>query len=91
MIVLRDCVQIPAPPEVVWDWLEHLPDHILEWHPDHLGARWVARERVRAGRGDGGPRTPARRIGRAATSAVLAQQRRFPPRPGVLKPAIHPR
>jgi len=41
MIVLRDCVEIPAPPEVVWDWLEHLPDHILEWHPDHLGARWV--------------------------------------------------
>ena len=41
MIELRDTVDIGAPPEVVWDWLEHLPDHYLEWHPDHLGARWV--------------------------------------------------
>ena len=41
MIELRDSIDIEAPPEVVWDWLEHLPDHYLEWHPDHLGARWV--------------------------------------------------
>lgn len=41
MIELRDTVDIEAPPEVVWDWLEHLPEHYREWHPDHLGARWV--------------------------------------------------
>jgi hypothetical protein len=41
VIELRDSIDIDVPPEVVWDWLEHLPDHYLEWHPDHLGARWV--------------------------------------------------
>lgn len=41
MIELRDTVAVEAPPEAVWRWLEHLPDHYLEWHPDHVGARWV--------------------------------------------------
>lgn len=41
MIELRDTVGIDAPPEEVWAWLESMPDHVLEWHPDHLGARWV--------------------------------------------------
>ena len=44
MIELRDTVAIDATPEVVWSWLEHLPEHALEWHPDHLGARWLQGE-----------------------------------------------
>ena len=42
MIELRDAVVIDAAPDVVWSWLESLPDHYLEWHQDHLGARWVS-------------------------------------------------
>ncbi len=41
MIELRDVVTIGVPPEEVWAWLERMPDHILEWHPDHLDARWI--------------------------------------------------
>lgn len=41
MIELRDTVTIEAGPEVVWSWLESMPEHILEWHPDHRAARWV--------------------------------------------------
>jgi hypothetical protein len=41
VIELRDTVEIDATPLEVWTWLESMPDHILEWHPDHLAARWV--------------------------------------------------
>ena len=41
MIELRDTVTIDAGPEVVWSWLESMPEHILDWHPDHRAARWV--------------------------------------------------
>lgn len=41
MIELRDTVIIEARPEAVWSWLESMPEHILEWHPDHRSARWV--------------------------------------------------
>lgn len=41
MIELRDTVEVDVPPDRVWDWLQHLPEHYLEWHPDHLSARWV--------------------------------------------------
>lgn len=43
MIELRDTVTIEAAPEVVWSWLGSMPEHILEWHPDHRAARWVRR------------------------------------------------
>ena len=36
MIQLRDTVFIEAPPEKVWAWLCHLPDHYQEWHPAHV-------------------------------------------------------
>jgi polyketide cyclase/dehydrase/lipid transport protein len=42
VIELRDTVAIDVAPEVVWSWLESMPDHYLEWHPDHLGGRWVS-------------------------------------------------
>lgn len=41
MIPLRDTVTINVPPALLWDWLQSLPDHYLEWHPDHVSARWV--------------------------------------------------
>ncbi len=41
MIELRHTVTIDVAPEVVWSWLESMPDHYPEWHPDHLGGRWV--------------------------------------------------
>ena len=41
MIAFRDTVTIHAPPARVWSWLESLPEHIHEWHPDHISARWV--------------------------------------------------
>ncbi len=42
MIELRDTVAIDVAPEVVWSWLESMPDHYLQWHPDHRGGRWVS-------------------------------------------------
>ena len=42
MIELLDTVAIDVAPEVVWNWLESMPDHYREWHPDHLGGRWVS-------------------------------------------------
>ncbi len=41
MIELRDTVAIDVAPGAVWSWLETLPDHYPEWHPDHSDARWV--------------------------------------------------
>lgn len=41
MIELRDTVTVDAAPQEVWHWLEELPEHTLEWHADHRGARWV--------------------------------------------------
>jgi hypothetical protein len=41
MIELCDTVVVEAAPEVVWQWLESLPDHYRAWHPDHAAARWV--------------------------------------------------
>jgi hypothetical protein len=41
VIELRDTVVVDTSPEAVWRWLESMPEHYLDWHPDHLGARWV--------------------------------------------------
>lgn len=49
MIHLRDTVVIEASAEAVWAWLESMPDHILEWHPDHIAARWVEGGRFEPG------------------------------------------
>jgi len=40
-IELRDRVVIEAPPGKVWRWLEHLPAHYRDWHPDHVSCRWI--------------------------------------------------
>lgn len=37
---LVDSIVIDAPPDPVWQWLEDLPSHYTEWHPDHVSAEW---------------------------------------------------
>lgn len=49
MIELRDSVEINAPPEAVWAWLEAMPEHYLEWHPDHVSCRWVSGDALALG------------------------------------------
>ena len=49
MIELRDPVAIEASPLEVWAWLESLPEHYRQWHPDHLSARWVKGRGFRPG------------------------------------------
>jgi uncharacterized protein YndB with AHSA1/START domain len=41
VIELRDTVAIEADPREVWEWLESMPDHYRQWHPDHRSAAWV--------------------------------------------------
>ena len=45
MIELRDTVAIEAGPHEVWGWLESLPEHYRQWHPDHVSA-WAMGGRV---------------------------------------------
>ncbi len=40
MIELRDVTTIGVPPDQVWAWFESLPEHYLEWHPDHIRCNW---------------------------------------------------
>ena len=49
MVELRDTVFIHVPPERVWAWLNDLPRHYREWHPAHLGCRFVRGDRLAAG------------------------------------------
>ena len=42
MIELQDTVIVDAPPDKVWAWLEALPEHYPEWHPDHISCRWLS-------------------------------------------------
>ena len=41
MIELRDAVEIDASPEQVFDWLAHLPENYLAWHPAHVTCRYL--------------------------------------------------
>ncbi|MFB0515090.1 MAG: SRPBCC family protein [Candidatus Neomarinimicrobiota bacterium] len=49
MIVLRDTVEIKASPEQVFDWLVHLDEHYLAWHPDHVRCRCIKGRMQEAG------------------------------------------
>jgi uncharacterized protein YndB with AHSA1/START domain len=49
VIELRDTVAIEAGSPEVWEWLESLPDHYRQWHPDHLSAAWVRGRGLRPG------------------------------------------
>lgn len=41
MRTLTDSIDVDAPPERVWAWLQGLTDHYLDWHPDHVSAKWI--------------------------------------------------
>lgn len=49
MIELRDEIEIRASPDRVFDWLEHLPENYLLWHPDHRSCRYLHGERLQVG------------------------------------------
>lgn len=42
MLELRDSILINAPPDDVWAWLEAMPEHYVDWHPDHVSCRWLS-------------------------------------------------
>ena len=44
MIRLSDSVAIRVPPSRLRAWLETLPEHYMQWHPDHISASWVKGE-----------------------------------------------
>lgn len=41
MILLQDSVEIKTSPERIFDWFNHLPEHYLVWHPDHVACRFL--------------------------------------------------
>jgi uncharacterized protein YndB with AHSA1/START domain len=49
MIEIRDTIILDAPPETVWVWLEALPDHYLQWHPDHVSCHWSSGSSLETG------------------------------------------
>lgn len=49
MRYLVDNVHIEASGQQVWEWLMHLAEHYLEWHPDHVSAEWVRGKPNRVG------------------------------------------
>jgi hypothetical protein len=49
MILLQDSVEIKTSPERIFDWLQHLPEHYLAWHPDHVACRFLKGEAFEEG------------------------------------------
>ncbi len=49
MIEVRDEVEIRASPEQVFDWLAHLSQNYLAWHPDHRSCRYLRGEPLQVG------------------------------------------
>ncbi|MBV7335915.1 SRPBCC family protein [Chloroflexi bacterium TSY] len=41
MIRLQDAAEIEATPKQIFDWLTHLPENYLRWHPDHVACRYL--------------------------------------------------
>ena len=40
MKTLRESIEINVSSEVIWDWLLHIAENYLEWHPSHIKAKW---------------------------------------------------
>ena len=40
-MILRDSVDINAPPETVFAWFAELDKHYRKWHPDHRDCYWL--------------------------------------------------
>jgi hypothetical protein len=47
--MLKDSVEIEAPPEKVFKWLTHFAENYTTWHPDHTACSWVAGEPMTKG------------------------------------------
>jgi len=39
-MILEDSIKIQASPEAVFQFIEDIESHYLEWHPDHVLFRW---------------------------------------------------
>lgn len=39
--MLKDSIEINAPPERIFEWLIHLPENYRAWHSDHGECRWL--------------------------------------------------
>ena len=40
MKTLRESIEINVSPEIIWDWILHIAENYLEWHPSHIKANW---------------------------------------------------
>jgi hypothetical protein len=40
-MILEDRILIEASPERIFDFFEHMDEHYLAWHPDHIAFRWT--------------------------------------------------
>ena len=40
MKTLRESIEINVSPETIWEWLQHIAENYLEWHPSHIKANW---------------------------------------------------
>lgn len=49
MIELRHEIEVRASPEQVFDWLGHLRENYLAWHPDHRSCRYLRGEPLQVG------------------------------------------
>jgi hypothetical protein len=49
MVELEDSVLIRVAPERVWSWLNDLPRHYRDWHPDHVSCRYEHGEDLKTG------------------------------------------
>ena len=49
MIELRNSTFVDAPPERVWTWLESMPLHYREWHPDHVACQYESGQVLQTG------------------------------------------
>ena len=41
MIVLKDEIEINAPPSKLVEWFSHIDERYREWHPEHILARYI--------------------------------------------------
>jgi hypothetical protein len=49
MIPLKDSIEIKATPEKVFDWFLHFDKNYLEWHPDHVKANFITKNKMEVG------------------------------------------
>ena len=37
---LSESIEINVRPDIIWDWLLHIAENYLQWHPSHIIAYW---------------------------------------------------